>query len=106
MALLKVSLPELDGLPLERRKSIIESFNTLPETAALRDRLGKLPFRLGALLMMLVLGVMVFVYEMSLWPCLLAGFLCFLVGVPIGLLVQLTLLRRSLRSYVRKHSNS
>ena len=104
MSPFNVALPELDGFPLERRKAIVEGFNTSAETASLRDRLGKLPFRLGAVLALPVIGVMVWGYDMGVGPCMLAGFLCFVIGVPTGILFQLILMRRALRRYVQKSS--
>src|SRR3954469_11813067 len=103
MSPLKVHLPELDQFPLERRKAIVEGFNTSTETAALRERLGKLPFRLAAVIMILVVGVMVLVYDLGDGRCMLAGLLCFAIGVPLGLLIQMVLLRRALRRYVQKN---
>jgi ABC-type proline/glycine betaine transport system permease subunit len=88
MSPLNVPLPELDQFPLERRKAIVEGFNTSAETAAIRERLGKLPFRLAAVLTLPVIGVMVWGYDMGVWPCMLAGFLCFVIGIPIGILCQ------------------
>jgi hypothetical protein len=102
MSPFKIALPELDQFPLERRKTIVESFNTSAETAALRESLSKLPFRLGAVITMVVIGVMVLVYDFSFARCMLAGLLCFVVGVPVGLICQNVLLRRALRRYVQK----
>ena len=104
MSPLTVALPELDQFPLERRKAIVEGFNTSAETAALRERLSKLPFRLAAVIMMVVVGIMVLVYDVGVGRCMLTGLLCFVVGVPLGLLVQMVLLRRALRRYVQKSS--
>ena len=104
MSPLKIALPELDQFPLERRKAIVEGFSTSAETAALRERLGKLPFRIAAVLMLSVIGVMVWRYDMGVWPCLIAGFLCFAIGVPVGILIQLMLMKRALRRYVQKSS--
>ena len=104
MSLLNVSLPELDQFPVERRKAIVEGFNTSADTAALRERLGKLPFRLGAVLMIPVMAVMVWVYDKGAWPCMFAAFLCFAIGVPVGILFQLLLMRRAFRRYVQKSS--
>jgi hypothetical protein len=104
MSLFKVALPELDQFPLERRKAIVEGFNTSADTAALRERLGKLPFRLGAVLMIPVMGVMVWGYDKGTWPCMLAGSLCFAIGVPVGILFQFVLMRRAFRRYVQKSS--
>ena len=101
---LTVALPELEQFPLERRKAIIESFNTSTETAALRERLSKLPFRLAAVIVIVVIGVMVLIYDVGAWRCMLAGLLCFAVGVPLGLLIQMELLRRAFRQYVQNRS--
>jgi hypothetical protein len=92
-----IAAAELDQFPMERRKGIIEGFNTSSETVALRERLSKLPFRLGAVLLMVVMGVMVLVYDSGVWQCTLAGLLCFAVGVPLGILFQMLFLRRALR---------
>jgi len=86
MSLLKASFPELDQFPLERRKAIVEGFNASAETAATRERLGKLPFRLGAVLALPVIGVLVLVCHKGVWPCMLACLLCFVIGVPIGIM--------------------
>ena len=104
MSLLKAPIPELDQFPLERRKAIVEGFNTSAETAATRERLGKLPFRLGAVLAILAIGVLVLIYHKGVWPCMLAGLLCFVIGVPIGILFQLMFLRRAFKRYVQKNS--
>jgi hypothetical protein len=105
MSLLNVPLPELDSFPIETRRAIIESFNTSPQTAALRDRLGKWPFRIGAILAMPVIAVMILVYDSGTWPCMLAGFICVAVGVPTGLVIQLIILRRALKRYVEQYSS-
>ncbi len=104
MSLFKVALPELDGLPLERRKAIIEGFNTASETAVLRERAGKLPCLVGAVLTMVVMGVMVWVYDMGFWPCMLPGLLCFALGIPLGIWVGMVLLRRALKRYVQRRA--
>src|SRR5256885_2489003 len=101
MSLFNIPLPELDQFPVEHRRAIIEGFNRSSETAALRERLSKLPFRLGAVLLMVVMGVMVLVYDSDVWRCMLAGILCFAVGVPLGILFQMMFLRRALRRYVQ-----
>lgn len=108
MKLFNVPLPELDRFPMERRKAIVDAFNTSPESAALRERLGKIPFRLAAVLLIPVVGIMMFVYHMdgNAWPCLLAGFLCFAVGVPLGIVIQAIIWRRALRRYVKKIPNA
>src|SRR5882724_7977178 len=106
MPLFKIPVPELDRFPIERRKAIVEAFDSSPETAVLRERLGKIPFRLAAVLLIPVIGIMMFVYHMdgNAWPCLLAGFLCFAVGMPLGILIQQIIWRRALREFVRKSS--
>src|SRR5436309_10398421 len=104
MSPFKVPLPELDRLPLERRTAVIEDFNASAETAITRERLSKLPFRLGAVLMMPVMAVMVWGYDMGIWRCILAGFLCFAVGVPLGILFQMLCLKRAVKRYVHDRS--
>jgi|SRR5215469_7980816 len=101
---MKKLFEELNRLPFERRKAIVEGFNTSPETAALRERLGKLPFRLAAVLAMLVIGVMVLVYNLSIWLCTAAGLLCFIVGIPVGTLLSMALYKRALKRYLQKSS--
>jgi len=93
---------ELERFPLEERKTIVEDFNKSPETVTLQKRLGALPFRFAAVLMIIVLGVMVLVYDLGAWSCMAAGLACFLVGVPLGMVLQVVLLRRSLRTYVQR----
>jgi hypothetical protein len=102
--LFQIQLPELARFPAERQKSIWETFNSLPSTAALRDKLGKLPSRLGSVLMMVVIPIMTFVYDEGVWPCMLAGFLCFVVGVPVGMVFKPVLELRAFRRYIRKIS--
>jgi hypothetical protein len=105
IALFKVALPELDRLPAERRKAIIEGFNSSPEAAALRARLSKLPIQFATVVLMVVLGIMVLVYDVGFVQCTLVGLLCFVFCIPVGILAQITLLNRALRKYVQKSSN-
>ena len=99
--MITIRIPELDQFPPERRESIFEDFNKSPKTAALQERLDKLPFQLAGVLMLAIIGIMVWFYHMGLWPCMLAAFLCLVVGVPLGIVLQLVLWRRAFKKYVQ-----
>jgi ABC-type proline/glycine betaine transport system permease subunit len=96
--------PGMDQLPLERRKFILKSFFAAPEAVLQRERFAKLPFQLAAWLVIVVMIVMVGIYDMEQWRCMVAGFLCFVIGVPIGILVQVVNMKRAFKRYFEQHS--
>jgi len=48
---------------------------------------------------------MVLGYDMGFIPCLGAGLACFVIGILLGNLCQILMIRRRLRRYVRKQTS-
>ena len=97
---------ELQKLPLQQQQALIEEFNKSDEILALQKRIGLYPARVAAVLAMIVIGVMVLVYDIGPLPCFAAGLACFVIGIPLGGLSQILILRHRLRRFVQKRAIS
>jgi hypothetical protein len=94
---------ELQTLPLEEQQAVIERFNKSDEFVAWQKRTGVYPARVAAILTMVLIGVMSLGYDIGPLPCVGVGFgFFFVIALPLGMLIHILVVRRRLRSYVRR----
>ncbi|MAX24508.1 MAG: hypothetical protein CMJ19_08385 [Phycisphaeraceae bacterium] len=93
----KLDFPELQNLSPEK----CDEINLLLKTQLGETPIGKFAFRLGAIFCMVMMAVLVFVYDASIWIGMPLGLTAMAIGFVIGYMYEIKRLKKKVTSVVQ-----